>query len=225
METAQQFEFERISRPLSEQSGPRRRSTRKEKEKKEKKKPASQVYTPALYHHHTLSSLLPIPQPVQPSLPLSQESHQSVPLPAPPGIQDIPEAGYQMIGVSKPDTPVSPPITPHSLPQTFAGGTYAEINDPQLESIRQQAQMNHSEIRSTPSELNPGSITPHDQLLSEDDTDAELATYAQVDMQKKRESRRKKREQTRSNDIAERRNSLTLQSPTAVGDQEIDSWV
>ena len=40
--------------------------------------------------------------------------------------------------------------------------------------------MNHSEIRSTPSELNPGSITPHDQLLFEDDTDAELATYAQV---------------------------------------------
>ena len=85
--------------------------------------------------------------------------------------------------------------------------------------------MNHSEIRSTPSELNPGSITPHNQLLSEDDTDAELVTYAQVDMQKKRESRRKKREQTRSNDIAERRNSLTLQPPTVVGDQEIDSWV
>ena len=58
-----------------------------------------------------------------------------------------------MIGASKPDTPVSPPITPHSLLQTFAGGTYAEINDPQLESIRQQAQMNHSEIRSTLSEL------------------------------------------------------------------------
>ena len=63
METAQQFEFERISRPLSEQSGPRRRSTRKEKEKKEKKKPAPQVYTLALCHHRVLylPSLLPLP--------------------------------------------------------------------------------------------------------------------------------------------------------------------
>ena len=130
-----------------------------------------------------------------------------------------------MIGASKPNMQVSPPITPHSLPQTCAGDIYAEINDPQLESIHQQAPMNHSEIRSTLSELNLSSIIPHDQLLSEDDTNAELVTYAQVDVQKKRGSCRKKREQTQLNDIADRRNSLTLQSPTAVGDQDIDSWV
>ena len=162
--------------------------------------------------------LLSSPQPAQSSLPLSQESHQSQPMPAPPGIQDFPEAGYQMIGAtSKPQTPVSPPITPHSIPQSFPIGTYAEINDPQLESIRQQAQANQSEMRSTPSEL-LGNVTPHDQLVSEDEMDADVATYAQVDMHKKRESRRKKREHTRTTPTPDQ----VLQDPL---DQGMDSWV
>ena len=170
----------------------------------------------------TISSLPQ--QPIQPSLPLSQESHQSQPLPAPPGIQDIPEAGYQMIGAtSKPQTPVSPPVTPHSIPQIFPGGTYAEINDPQLESIRQQAQINQSEMRSTPSEL-LGNVTPRDQLVSEDEMDTDLATYAQVDMHKKRESRRKKREQTRTTPTPEHhRDAMSPKNPPV--DQGMDSWV
>ena len=171
----------------------------------------------------TISSLPQ--QPIQSSLPLSQESHQSQPLLAPPGIQDIPEAvGYHIIGVtSKPQTPVSPPVTPHSIPQIFPGGTYAEINDPQLESIRQQAQINQSEMRSTPSEL-LGNVTPHDQLVSEDEMDTDLATYAQVDMHKKRESRRKKREQTRTTPTPEHhRDTMSPNNPPV--DQGMDSWV
>ena len=172
--------------------------------------------------HYVLSFSCPQSAAVQPSLPLSQESHQSQPMPAPPGIQDFPEAGYQMIGASKPQTPVSPPITPHSIPaQSFPIGTYAEINDPQLESIRQQAQANQScsEMRSrTPSELQ-GNVTPHDQLVSEDEMDADVATYAQVDMHKKRESRRKKRaEQTRTTPTPDH-------APQDPLDQGMDSWV
>ena len=78
-------------------------------------------------------------------------------------------------------------------------------------------------MRSTPSEL-LGNVTPRDQLVSEDEMDTDLATYAQVDMHKKRESRRKKREQTRTTPTPEHhRDAMSPKNPPV--DQGMDSWV
>lgn len=97
-------------------------------------------------------------------------------------------------------------------------GMYAEINDPELGRIRKQSETSnqsrsnsraqshagsHSEPRSSPIDTHTttGSITPHD-VISIDEQDPGTATYALVDYQKKRESRRLKeqnRTQTSSN--------------------------
>ena len=89
---------------------------------------------------------------------------------------------------------------------------YAEINNPQILEIRKQSlthsHAGQSEPHSTPTDMRTGtphdttsdSITPHKAVSSDEQADYEgQAVYAQVDIEKKRASRRRKQDNSKSN--------------------------
>lgn len=128
---------------------------------------------------------------------------------------------------SKSQPPKPPaPVIPVSM--------YAEINDPELQLVRKQSDHSlpprsdsqahshtgsqpQSEPRSSPIDQHTtGSITPHEGLSSDEQTEPGNAMYAQIDYGKKRESRRRKEQ--------EQKHQPPL-SQTMINPEAIDSWV
>lgn len=225
-EGTQHFDFERNSFSNTEIRGSHRAP--KSKEKKEKRKNHSDPSVVKEMHQERRGSH---------QLTSASSSFTSVPLPqqppsmtTPPIIQDANDPGYHMIETSTQhstsvtnrshDPPVS--IQPISM--------YAEINDPELELIRKNTENNpprsnsqahshsdsqpHSEPRSSPIDVHTTlSYSTHDGGSSDEEAGG-TALYAQVDMEKKRASRRKKEQM-------KYREEIVIGQPEEV----IDSWV
>ena len=139
----------------------------------------------------------------------SSLSHQSIAKTSvPPILADAQEPGYQMIDIGKqkaePPKNQNPPPT---IPSIQPIGMYAEIPNPSMlrasdalpprsdsQTQSHSDSQTRSEPRSSPTEQQGlGSSLP--DITSDDETNPGLAVYAQVDMEKKRASRKQKQQQ------------------------------
>ena len=113
-------------------------------------------------------------------------------------IQDIQQPGYSMAADPPPPKSSSPPLV-----------LYQSIDDPQIQSAIQSVKQSQ-----------PESVTSGQLSAASEEFDPN-ATYAEVNIEKKRASRRKKRIQQQDDESAD---VQQIEEPT-VDSQTVDSWV
>ncbi|XP_019848880.1 PREDICTED: armadillo repeat protein deleted in velo-cardio-facial syndrome homolog isoform X3 [Amphimedon queenslandica] len=214
--------------------GASRRSSSEEKKKKRANSDPMEITRMAAQsqQQHSLKkdstgSIPPALSNVAPAPPTS-----SAPI-SPLHIQDLIDPTYNIIPNPKDPPTATPPSDglPTTVPPSNPGpiSMYAEINDPSIEQVRKKSlerpqsrsdsrahsrtgSQPHSEPRSSP--IDPRSTTPHEGLSSDEQGEPGNAMYAQVDYNKKRESRKRREEKYKQEE-----------QEKVLNNGAIDSWV